>query len=76
MKNTKSLHNATHTFAKAVSKARRYARILNSEPNSTYAESLFKHYIELAKTWSQTDSEKELVSQTLALVSGQAVDNK
>jgi hypothetical protein len=74
MKNTKSLHNATHTFAKAVSKARRYARILNSEPNSTYAESLFKHYIELANTWSQTDSEKKLVAQTLALAPTQAVD--
>lgn len=51
--NKRELHNRVHTFAKALS----YARRNKQEPR------LFKHYLTLALTWAKSDKDLVLIEQ-------------
>ena len=57
-----------HTFANALSKAKRFKVELTQEPNNEYYRSMFNHYLGFATIWSQTDNEKKLVEQLKDLV--------
>ena len=51
--NNKELHNRTHTFANALSKAK-------SNIKEPY---LFKHYLSLALAWAKSGKDVDLVSK-------------